>query len=174
MGAAVGLRHDGDDGDAGGGADGLGAEAGEEGGAVGLGDGGDHLHQLGGAGEAVLAARRGLERVQVDVLAAPRALRHGGDDLRDGADARLLLGEPRGEGDHAAAPGGRLLPRLRRRHRRRRGGEAGSGDGLASLSSFDSSRKESFWQTKSAPRLVCLLLCTLLASRTMPQIYKME
>lgn len=56
----VGLRHDGDDGDAGGGADGLGAKLGEEGVALGVGKRGNHLNELGGAGEAVLPAGGGL------------------------------------------------------------------------------------------------------------------
>lgn len=118
MGAAVGLGHDGDDGDAGGGADGLGAKLGKERVAVGLGNGGDHLYELGGAGEAVLAAGGGFEGVEVDVLAAAGALGHGGDDLGDGADAGLLLGEARR--DRHPTPAGRwLLPGLRRGHGRR-------------------------------------------------------
>lgn len=128
VGTAVGLRHDGDDGDAGGGADGLGTELGEERVAVGLGDGGDHLDELRGAGEAVLAAGGGLEGVEVDGLAAAGALGHGGDDLRDGADAGLLLGEAR-RYRHPTPAGRRLLPELRRSHGRRQrrteGGELG-------------------------------------------------
>lgn len=93
MGAAVGLGHDGDDGDTGGGADGLGAEVGEEGVAVGVGEGGNHLNELGGAGEAVLAAGGGLEGVEVDSLAASGELDHGVDDLCDCSDSSLFIAQ---------------------------------------------------------------------------------
>lgn len=63
------LRHDGHHGDAGGGSDGLGSELRKEGVPVGVGEGGDHLDELGRAGEAVLAARGGFESVEVDVVA---------------------------------------------------------------------------------------------------------
>lgn len=115
MGAPVRLRHDGHDGDTGSGADGFGAEAGEEGVPLRVGHGGDHLHQLGGAGEAVLAAGGGFEGVEVDVLAGAAAVDHGRDDLGDGADAGLLLSE--GVGEDAAAAGVRPPPAAGRRCR---------------------------------------------------------
>lgn len=93
VGAAVGLGHDGDDGDAGGGADGLGAEAGEEGFAVGVGEGSDHLDELGGTGEAVLAAGGGLEGVEINSLSAAGELDHGVDDLRDCSDSGLFVAQ---------------------------------------------------------------------------------
>lgn len=113
MGAPVRLRHDGHNGDAGSGADGLGAEAREEGVPLRVGHGGDHLHQLGGAGEAVLAAGGGFEGVEVDVLAGAAAVDHGRDDLGDGADAGLLLSERVGE--DSAAAGVRPPPEAGRR-----------------------------------------------------------
>ena len=64
------LRHDGDDGDSGSGTHGFGPEFGEQGGAVGVGNGSDHLDELRGAGEAVFAAGGGLEGVEVNGLAA--------------------------------------------------------------------------------------------------------
>lgn len=112
VGAAVGLGHDCDDGDAGGGADGLGSEAREEGVSVGVGDGGDHLDELGGAGEAVLAAGSGLEGVEVDAVAAAGELHHAVHDLGDGSDAGLLFREVVGE--NAAATRSRGLPGIRR------------------------------------------------------------
>lgn len=115
MGAPVRLRHDRHDRDAGGGADGLGAELWEERVAVRLGYRGNHLDKLRGASKAVLPASGGLEGVEVDALAAAGALGHGGDDLGYGADARLLLGDPQRDGD-ATASGVRLLARLRRCH----------------------------------------------------------
>ena len=56
--AAVRLGHDGDDGDARGGADGLGAQAREQGGPGLFGDSCDDVYELGGLGESV--AGRGL------------------------------------------------------------------------------------------------------------------
>lgn len=137
--APVGLRHDGDDGDARGCADGLRLELREEGVAVGLRERRDHLHELRGPGEAVLAARRGLEGVEVDGLALAGEVHHGAHDLADGPHAGLLLGEAvRLE---AAAARARLPPGLRHCHRRRRHGkmgrEKGGGGILAEVFSYN-------------------------------------
>lgn len=91
--AAMRLRHDGNHGDAGSRTDGLGAELGEESFAVGVGERSDHFDELGGACEAVLAARGGLEGVEVHVLALVRELHHGTHDLRDCSHARFLFAQ---------------------------------------------------------------------------------
>lgn len=119
MRAPVRLRHDGDDGDAGRRADGLGLELGEERLALRLGQRGDHLDELGGAGEAVLAAGGGLEGVEVDGVASTGLVDHVVDDLGYGFDPGFFFGEVVGY-DAAAAWAGKLsgLGHLRRRHGR--------------------------------------------------------
>lgn len=107
VGATVRLRHDGDDGDTRRRAHGLGAQPRQQRSAVGLGHGGDHLHQLGRPRQTVSPACGGLERVEVHILPAPRELPHRRDDLGDGPHPGLLLREPRREGD-APAPRSRL------------------------------------------------------------------
>jgi len=115
--AAVRLAHDGDDGDARGGADGLGAEPGREARAVGVGQGREDLDELGRAAQAVARGRGGLERGEVDVAPADGALAHErGDDVGDGAQAALGLAG--GVGAGARRAGGR-----------RREERAGGGDG---------------------------------------------
>lgn len=96
VGAPMGLRHDCHDGDPRGSPDRLGPELGEQGLAVRVGQRGDHLHELRGAREAVLAARGGLERIEVHVLALAREVHHGVHDLGDGPDSCLLFGQPVG------------------------------------------------------------------------------
>jgi hypothetical protein len=107
VGATVRLRHDGDDGDTRRRAHGLSAQPRQQRGAVGLGHGSDHLHQLGRSRQTVSPARGGLERVEVHVLPAPRELPHRRDNLGDGPHPGLLLRETRREG-HSPAPRGRL------------------------------------------------------------------
>ena len=92
----MGLRHDCHDGDSRGGPDRLGPELGEQGLAVRVRQRGNHLHELRGAREAVLAARGGLERIEVHVLALAREVHHGVDDLGDGPDPCLLFVQPVG------------------------------------------------------------------------------
>jgi hypothetical protein len=126
VGAPVRLRHDGDNGDARGRAHGLGAQPRQQRGAVGLGHGRDHLHELGRPRQPVLPARGGLERVEVHILPAPRELPHRRHDLRDGPHTGLLLREARGE-DHSPAPRRRLPAArlLRCRHGSGGGGRHG-------------------------------------------------
>lgn len=116
MRAAMRFGHDGNYGDSGGGADGLGAELGEECFALRVGERGYHLHELRCACKAILTARCRLERVEVHVLALVREVHHGVHDLRDCSNTRFFLAQAVCLVAALARPWS--LPRLRhRRHR---------------------------------------------------------
>lgn len=120
MRAAVGFRHHGYDGDAGGSPNGLRPELRQESLALSVWHRGDHLDQLRRSGEAVAAASSRLKRVEVHILASPAALHHGVHDLRYGPDARLLLRQRAGRRNNATPTWRRLLPRRGGATQRRR------------------------------------------------------
>lgn len=87
----MGLRHDSHDGNPRCRTDRLRLELGQQRIPLGLGYSRDHLDELGGAGEAVLAASGGLEGVEIDGLALAGEVDHGADYLGDSPDPSLLL-----------------------------------------------------------------------------------